>query len=241
MMEERDIVDLLPEYLLGTLDPDQAQAVEAALAESPALRREAESVGRVLFALPESLDPEPLPDEAWTKLQTAVRAEPPVRQSTVGKRGPWAAMFRTGLRPTGIALALSLVLLVVVGAWGWQGARMQADLANEQRIIAYWMRNPDLQIVSLRGVGAGARPGADARPEIPPGVVCVLPDGRAMMLQPYAAPGGSRYVLYGITPQGRVELGETSERFMLFDASKLIGVELALQGRRDELVAEARF
>jgi anti-sigma-K factor RskA len=230
-MGDRDVHDLLPEYLLGTLAPENAARVEEAMAASPALREEAASLGKALFALTEELDPEPLPEDAWENLRAAVQRE----------RTGSATASRSRFRLLGAALAASLVLLTAIGAWGIQERQAHTQLANEQRIIAYWMRSPELRILSLDGVGPGAAPSTETRAEIPPGVVCILPDGRAMLLQPYAAPRGSRYVLYGVGPDGRMELGATDERFLLFDAAELTGVELVLEGRRDELVAEARF
>lgn len=240
---ERQAHELLPEYLLGTLEDEQAECVEAALAASPALRREAEELQRTLFALPEGLEPEQLPADAWSRLQAAVRTERSDPENVVSKPArhiPRRSPFQR-IRAMGAALALCLVLLGAVGVWGWQGNRTAQQLANEQRIIAYWMRNPDLRILSLAGVGPGL-PAADAtRAELAPGVVCVLPDGRAMLLQPYAAPRGSRYVLYGVASGERVQLGSTEQRFLLFDTAELDGVELALEGRRDEVVARVAF
>lgn len=231
MTRESDMSELLPQYVLGTLERDEEERVEAALASSPELREEAAFLRRALYALPEELDPESLPDDAWHRLRTTVR----------GERQENPSVFRNRFPLLGTALAASLVLLLAIGAWGWQEMRAHTQLANEQRIIAYWMRSPDLRILALQGIGPGAPASADARPELPPGVVCILPDGRAMLLQPYAAPRGSRYVLYGIGPAGRVELGATGDRFLLFDAAELTGVELALEGRRDELVAAVEF
>ena len=233
-MRRERVRDLLPEYLLGSLEDREAADVEAALAASPELRHEAESLAHALFALPEELDPAPLADDAWSRLHTTVA-------TGAGTANTVARPPRDRLRGFALALAAGLALLVAAGAWGWTAVQENADLADEQRIIAYWMRNPNLAIVALDGVGAGATPvGAEAA-EIPPGVVCILPDGRAMLLQPYAPPSGSRYVLYGRSALGLVRLGNTDDRFLLFDAEELAGVELALEGRRSGVVAEAAF
>jgi anti-sigma factor RsiW len=238
--------DCIPEYLLGTLDASQATEVEAALAASPELRAEADALGRALFALPEALEPEPLPEDAWSRLRAAVANE--ALGPATGSTEPTAdtgARSRSRGRPRvpamALALAASLALLAGVGAWGIRGVQERAELANQQRIISYWMRNPELRIVSLQGVGPGASIAEGAPAEVPVGIVCVLPDGRAMMLQPYAAPSGSRYVLYGVGPGGRTELGATNDRFLLFDAADLRGVQLEVEGRVDAVVAEATF
>lgn len=266
--------ELLPEYLLGTLDRPEADAVEAALAADPELRHEADALANALFVVPEALEPEPLPDDAWSRLQAALRGgaaagardharapidgrereqasdatsttsealEADVASGTRAASGGVAIREPRSrpLRTWGLALAASLALLVAVGAWGVQETRENARTADQQRVIAYWMRNPNLRIVSLEGVGAGAPvPGEDAA-AVPPGIVCVLPDGRAMMLQPYDAPHGSRYVLYGVGPEGRVRLGETTDRFLLFGADELAEVHVELEGAREGVVARA--
>ncbi len=295
-MDERDLRGILPEYLLGTLEPGTAAELEAALAASPALRLEAHALRRALFALPEELEPEPLAADAWQRLRAAVHADagrpaaarvqgrhsdaspgptpaghasarppttaghttarPPTqrggppggarraprsRGAPLGTPAGAPRRARRGPQPLALALAASLVVLLAVGAWGVRSSRQHAQLVREERIIAYWMRRPDLRIVALDGVGPGTAATADATPEVPPGIVCLLPDGRAMLLQPLASPRGTRYVLYGLTANGRVELGATRQRFLLFDHDRLTGVELALVGRGGATVAEASF
>lgn len=264
-MRERRVREMLPEYLLGSLDERDAEAVAQALAESAELRHEARALRRALFVLPDELEPARLPDDAWTRLRASVAehkaatslrsidadapgvgaaAAGPAEHETrrhearPGSQRLWGRPTRHGMRMLGFALLASLALLAAAGAWGLQEAVERSRIADEQRIIAYWMRNPELRIVALAASGA---PNAADYPDVTPGVVCVLPDGRAMLLQPYDAPRGSRYVLYGIGPQGRVELGATDRRFLLFEATSLEGVELAVEGRDDAVVAEARF
>ena len=240
--------DLLPEYLLGSLEPEDVERVEEALASSRELRREAEAWRRVLFSLPESLEPAPVGDDEWERLRSATFGADLAEERPADGYGAKAPRARqraaaAWLRPpwSGVLLAACLVLVAAVGAWGWNAGQDHLRLAEEQRIIAYWMRHPDLQIQALAGVGPGAvAPGAE-RPELPPGVVCVLPDGRAMVLQPYAPPVGTRYVVRGFRDGERVELAAGRQRLLLFDATGLSGIEVAVDGRGDAVVAEARF
>lgn len=269
-MDESTARDLLPEYLLGTLDPVLAEELEATLGASPELRTEADALGRALFALPEALEPEALPEGAWDGLHaklarragndgppapstaphaaaSAASGAPAASESDAGEpldAEPGAttgSKRRPRLPVMALALAASVTLLAAVGAWGIRAEQDRAELANEQRIISYWMRNPELRIVSLQGIGPGAVVAEGTPAEVPPGIVCVLPDGRAMMLQPYAAPNGTRYVLYAVGPEGRTELGTTRDRFLLFDAADVRGVQLEVEGRLDAVVAEATF
>lgn len=141
----------------------------------------------------------------------------------------------------GLGAALAAVLLAATSSWALHATRQSHRLAREEQIIAYWMRNPDLRILQLQPVAGGEIPNWTGTIEVSAGIVCVLPDGRAMMLQPSPPPAGTRYVLYGDTSRGRVELGETRQRFLLFDGHALSGVALTVEGRRNGTVAQVRF
>ena len=251
-MSSDDVRDLLPQYLLGTLDADEAERVEAELASSAELQDEAEVWQNVLFSLPESFEPAPVDASEWHRLQKATfgvgrNVASRGRNDVQPSRSPRAV--RQGnpppawLRPpwSGALLAACVALVLALGGWGWLTAQERTRLADEQRIIAYWMRHPDLAIQSLQGVGPGAVAAGAERPEISPGVVCVLPDGRAMVLQPYAPPRGTRYVVIGMRDGQRVELASSRQRLLLFDASGLSNVDLTLDGRRSETIATATF
>lgn len=253
-MDEHELRELLPEYVLGTLDPSLVAEIEHAMVRSPALREEARALAQVLYALPETLEPEPLPDGAWARLRDAAREEHRIEATgRVQRRGEVAAAEvrprparpprdrSRSFRGMVAALVTALVLLVATGAWGLQASQHRARLANEERIIAYWMRDPELRIFPLQSVAAGDASGGSAPSKVRLGVVCLLPDGRAMLLQPTDAPRGTRYVLYGDDPEGKVELGATRHRFLLFDGARLTGAELTLEGRREETVGTVQF
>jgi hypothetical protein len=239
---EPTLRELLPDYLLGLLTPDEAARVGDALARSPELRAEADALRAALFALPEALEPEAPAPGSWETLLARVRSERPEspREPAPGappvapRAEPAPAPGRSGGPPPSrrpvLAVALAIALALLVGTAGW-GALQQrrADLAaHEEAVIAYWMRDPELKIVPLEAVRGGH-----------PGVACVLPDGRAMVLQPHAPGAGRSYVLYGLTGTGRVELGRTRGRLLLFRADGLKGVELAVGGPSGGVVARA--
>ena len=236
------IRELLPDYLLGLLTPDEAARVADALASSTELRAETDALRAALFALPEALEPEVPAPGSWETLLARVRSErseppqrpaptaPPAAPPTAQRPPPVPGRPQSAphaRRPV-LAVALAIALALLVGTAGW-GALQQrrADLAaHEEAVIAYWMRIPDLRIVPLEAVRGGN-----------PGVACVLPDGRAMVLQPHAPGAGRSYVLYGLTGTGRVELGRTRGRLLLFRADGLTGVELAVSGPSGGVVA----
>jgi len=252
-MRDDDIRELLADRALGLLEADEAARVDAALAASPALRAEAEELRGALYAVPLALEPEPLAPGAWEALAARVRAEDAAAEAArvpegAPASGPGASLGgprlgtarangapprpRRAARALAVALAAAVVLLAGSVGWGVLQQRRAALQAHEQAVLAYWMRVPDMRVIPLQTgphVVAGVRPG----------VVCVLPDGRALALQPRRAPEGTGYVLYGDTGTGRVELGRTRGTLIEFHADGLRSVELAVPGPSGGVVATA--
>jgi len=260
-----------------------------AIARSPRLAADRRALVTALYALPEELDPEPVPAAVWERIRAGARAisapghrtgtsasafpagdgRPPAAgsdaagwrpggtgMSRVGSQASdrharkphraGAAPGRTGgrilaRRATVLGAALAVALLAATSSWAIHATGQSHRLAREERIVAYWMRRPDLRILPLQAVAGGGVRDRAGTTEVPAGIVCLLPDGRAMLLQPSLPPSGSRYVLYGETSLGRVELGDTRGRFLLFDHRGLSGVTLAVEGRRAGAIAHVRF
>lgn len=240
-MSRDDVRDLLADHVLGLLPADAAARVEAALAGSSALRAEAEALRHALYAMPLALEPEPLAPGAWQALAQRVRsaggrsADAGAADAAGGPRPlhpRGAAPRRRPGRALPRALAIALVLLAGTAAWGALQHRRAALQVHEQATVAYWMRVPGMQVVPL--VAA-----APAVAGVHPGVVCLLPDGRGLVLQPHPAPAGAGYVLYGDTGTGRVELGSTRGTLIEFHAGGLRSVEVAIPGPRGGVVATA--
>jgi putative transcriptional regulator len=66
------VVELLPEFVLGTLPEAEAREVEAALAGSPALRQELDRVTEALAGAALALDPVAPPERARQRLMKAL-------------------------------------------------------------------------------------------------------------------------------------------------------------------------
>lgn len=133
-----ELRDLLPDYLLGQLEPEEARRLEAQLERSPELRAELESLRAALFRLPERLAPVTPPPGAWQHIQNKLS----------GRRLlPW---------PRIAAVAASLALLLA-GAGLYQLQSLRA-LQVEQAIIARWLAIPEGKwraIKNAQGEGIG--------------------------------------------------------------------------------------
>ena len=188
---------------------------------SEVLREEPELAAAV-GSLPAALDPVDLPDGAWARLTGALVAVSPTAAydqagsgaatgTAADDRPPHSpAHDRVGLggsrerRPgwnwahpfTWLSAAAVAAVVIGLGTWGALQAQERARLGDEQRVLAYWMANPDLRMVALQEIGSSDRPGS-VEPSGRLGVVCILPDGRALLLQPTQAGRGRSYVVLG--------------------------------------------
>lgn len=179
-----------------------------------------------------SLEPAELPAGGWERLQAALGAPAPAEQDepVVGREGRGleavAPAAGSGQRSTwpGFAWAAAAALILVVagvGVWGVQQAAESARLRDDQRILAYWMGNPEMRVAALQPTNQAS----DTRM----GVLCMLPDGRALMLQPGPAGRGNTYVVMGRGPAGTRELARGPENMMQFDITGVDVVELRLE------------
>lgn len=219
--------------------------------------REDPDLTAALEALPAALDPALLPSGAWDRLsaalvelgqpaddevaapagvlpaETAAVNKAPARRARSASRPPsgwdWAHPL-TWLSAAAVAAAI-----VGLGTWGALQAGERARLVDEQRVLAYWMANPDLKMVALQEIGGAA--GAADNDRL--GVVCILPDGRALLLQPTPAARGTRYVVVSRDPgsgaDAQAELGSGTGNLIRFDLAGAEGVVVMVasaDGRR---------
>jgi len=165
-----------------------------------------------LEAVPAALDPVEVPAGAWGRLSAALAARDeavtgspaPLEGASIAS-GPRATPTPgAGARPgwnwshpfTWLTAAVVAGVVLGLGTWGALQAGARARLVDEQRVLSYWMAHPDLKMVALQEVGASAG-GDAATPSGRMGVVCILPDGRALLLQPSPAGRGQSYVVVG--------------------------------------------
>ncbi|RIH90663.1 Anti-sigma-K factor rskA [Calidithermus terrae] len=134
-MEARE---LLPDYLLGQLEPEEARRLEEQLERSPELRAELEALRAALFRLPDQLPPVTPPPRTWQGIRARVRR---------GRGVPWPWV-------AGIAAGLALVF---AGFGFYQGQALRA-LRAEQAKVAHWLSEPEGKwraIKNAQGEGVG--------------------------------------------------------------------------------------
>ena len=201
--------ELLADYVLGTLSPNETQALEAHLETCEACRQEVRRLQGTFYALPDALPLQTPPEDAWRKLQA--RRRPP-------HRPVYGPIF--GVSRWAAAAAFSLLL---VGSLVWGGVQQQQfrRVEAEQQVLTAWMNNPELTIRPLS-------PGTAAFP----GILCTYPDGRALLVEKEDPPRGLVYRVWGVTSTGRTALGTTTSRILRLRSEGFGAIEVSLEPRR---------
>lgn len=107
-MTDRNIEDLLPWYINGTLNDDERSAVEALLERSSDARKQHE----ILKALADQVQTEPVMEASelgWRRLQKDIRADKPSEQAAT------SPARSDGWWKQGVAIAAALVIALQVG------------------------------------------------------------------------------------------------------------------------------
>jgi len=137
-----------------------------------------------------------------------------------------------------LAAAVVVGIVVGLGTWGTMQNAAKALVVEEQRVLAYWMANPDLRMVALREVGDTGSAASDALPGRL-GVVCILPDGRALLLQPTPARRGTSFVVVSRGADGDEDLGGGASNVIRFDLAVAQRVIVMREERGGERVPTA--
>lgn len=116
-----DARELLPDYLLGLLEPAEKQVVEQALKGSSGLQTELEELRAILFRMPEQLTPITPPPSSWSKIQARVRP-----------RRDWVRWVA----------AAAVFALLLAGGFGVNQYLVNRALQAEQTKISEWVAIP---------------------------------------------------------------------------------------------------
>jgi hypothetical protein len=147
-MTDEALFELLPEYALGALPPEDAQAVEALLERSAEARAELRALRAALVAVAEAL-PQHAPSGAvWEKLEATFAAE-------VGAEAGALSTLRDRPPPprsplyAWLAAACFALFGMGAGLWGLENFRAAQGAQQAQQLVAAYLSTPDVQRVAL--------------------------------------------------------------------------------------------
>ena len=145
--------DLAPGYVLGALSPEEVRNFEAALAESPELRREVSEyreLSGLLAQQQERMPPAELKQRLRQRIAEVKTAEivPPAETRPL-HLSPWTVTFGVGLAAT---LLLSVGLFLQTGALRRTLADREAQLARREATLNALLE-PGVELTTLKATG----------------------------------------------------------------------------------------
>ena len=209
--------ELLPDYVLGILTPQQTAAVEAHLASCEACQEEAWRLGAPLVLMTEALNTEafthafnetaPLepPPHVWEAIEARLRNErqgvlkekiadePTAEAGEEDTSSPYVPQLASIPTHYGwLAAACVSLLLVLSGVWGVQNYNALRRVQNETRLVSAFLARPQIDRVVLENTLANG-PGGSL------GSVLLTPDGEALFVLEQSAPPRRTYQAWGHT------------------------------------------
>lgn len=193
-----DLQELLGVYAIDALDPDEAEAVEAHLADCPRCRAEVAEHRETASLL--SFSGTQAPDGVWTRIAATLDAPPP----PFDLRPPTPLRPRRSSFPAFLAAAAAVVVIGLLGAQVVRQGNRIDDLSS-----VFDQRGLD-QAAAAAAVDPAART-VTLRSEDGTQVVhaVVLPNGQGYLVQAKLPPLGAdqTYQLWGVMGAQTVSLG----------------------------------
>jgi hypothetical protein len=174
--------ELLAESILGGLEPEEQQELEAHLQSCASCRAELATLNKTLVAMVESLSAPEVPANAWQAIQHKLK--------------PASAVPRW--RWENFALAASLVLALAGLWWGLRQNRLVQSLRAENTVVSHWLSYADARVIAL--------PAANGQTL---GSVILLPSGRALFVLKDLPAKNQTYQAWGYANDQEVSLGTT--------------------------------
>ncbi len=205
-------LDQLLAYALGELDAAEILALEDHLEGCASCREELATLQANMVRLVESLPATVPPEGTWQAISTRIAAGP---QDATGSSAP------VGRQPVRrwqrYALAASLVLALLGGAWGVSRQQRLRAVQAEQTVVGRWLSREDVKVSFIEPTGD------------PVGSVLFLPDGRALLVLRDDPPSRQSYQAWGLREGEAVSLGVTTGRTLHFDSSGFDSIGISLE------------
>jgi anti-sigma-K factor RskA len=201
MPEKLHPTNLLEDYSLGLLDPEELKAVEAHVATCPQCQAETRKLDAVLVAWVERMPEVKPPNTPWEKLGARLAADrkenkedfvlPEIAAATP-RAEPDTSYLPTRPAPPvfrGMWFTTAAMLVVAIGSlfWGWRNEQAAQIAQNNERLVAEFLQRPEVSKITLYGNGSET-------------LGTVLRDGEeAVFVLSETAPSGQTYQAWGHT------------------------------------------
>lgn len=214
-MKERE---LLPDYLLDSLSPQDKQAVEKYLEGSSAARAELQTLQQTLIKLSESV-PSATPQTSFQDIQRRLN----IAKSSESQPQPtpdkpfW---YKELLEWRNYALVASLVLAVIGWNRSWNTQQEAKRIAAENETLNEWLAYGDLSMTSLRDTNDNTI-----------GTVLISPRNYALFILNTPPPPGKSYQAWGRVNDTVTSLAITEDRLIPIKTQGFERIEVSLEPR----------
>ena len=185
--------DLLPDYLLGELSPEEVRKIETHLENCAACREELARLAAPVALLTEALPQSRPPERVWETLR--VRFSQELGDDEPENVTVLAEPARASTRPVYPWLLAACLALAVTGGslfWGVRSNDAYRQARAETQLLSSFLAQPQVQKVVLENVIGSSRTES-------PGSVLLTPAGTALFVLADAAPQGRTYQAWGHT------------------------------------------
>ena len=164
--------ELLPDHVLGSLEPAQEVLVETHLLSCAVCRTEVARLRDALFSLADNLPDTPVPEGSWEKIQA--RRSVVSAQTSAAQASPPPSILSRRLPVWPLAAAIALI----VALGGYLRLSPAQPVVTAQNSVQSWQQQGARRLTLASKAG------------VPYGFMYLRPDGRALLvLNKQAAPG----------------------------------------------------
>jgi anti-sigma-K factor RskA len=210
--------ELLPDYVLGLLSPEETLAVEKYLEGSSSARAELQALQKTLIKLSENAPmatPQISFQDIQRRLAIAKQTESKTQPVPVKPNKPF--WYKELHDWHNYAVAGSLALAILGLSWGWNARQEAKRIEAENDTLNEWLAYGDLSMVGLRD-----------QADNPIGTVLVSPRDYALFILNTPPPAGKSYQAWGRANGTITSLAITENRLIAVKSEgfERIGVSL---------------